>query len=97
MIRRPPRATRTAALFPDTTRFRSQAVAEAAGQVNQSAAGLRDLSSEMAGEAERATEAASALGDRAEATARAADGVADRKSTRLNSSHQCASRMPSSA
>src|SRR3546814_15960280 len=88
MIRRPPRSTRTDTCFPYTTLCRSP---------------LRDrfgipvrLIFYTHAELEQVIgRAARLLG-----LAIAPDGaleIADRKSTRLNSSHYCASRMPSSA
>src|SRR3546814_19106003 len=90
MIRRPPRSTRTDTLFPYTTLFRSGRIAEFALRDRQLqiihptqhfANGDLDFHS-----CQRLADAP--VNSRAER---------DRKSTRLNSSHQCASRMPSSA
>src|SRR3546814_19106472 len=102
MIRRPPSSTRADTLFPYTTLFRS---AELAGPdapeilpVAQCREILRKLRErvfpalmvrDLGGQAslEEVVGAMTAL----------ADLAVDRKSTRLNSSHSCASRMPSSA
>src|SRR3546814_14010860 len=92
MTRRPPRSTRTDTLFPYTTLLRS--------------AGIR-VARLGAVEARREVLVVGVLvllcrlGTVVTAERRARVGlvspVADRKSTRLNSSHYCASRMPSSA
>src|SRR3546814_15122056 len=100
MIRRPPRSTRTDTLFPYTTLFRSGggAVIRApgglcnvgevlhAGQVVQR--GKLALLEHGERQVERTTGDEITSGSRLQL---------DRKSTRLNSSHYCASRMPSSA
>src|SRR3546814_17955902 len=107
MIRRPPRPTRTDTHFPYPTLFRSQRIksdqcvaergAERAqyGRVGQVALPAADR--QLGGEVfeQRVGDAEVALGvlevDRIDLVRQ------DRKSTRLNSSHSCASRMPSSA
>src|SRR3546814_14442058 len=85
MIRRAPRSTRTDTLFPYTTLFRSGGFAST--QLHQHPTYRTAHPSPMP----RNDEVASALHrpHRHYPT--------DRKSTRLNSSHYCASRMPSSA
>src|SRR3546814_20327827 len=98
MIRRPPRSTRTDTLFPYTTLFRSVdrvvSVLERHEVFEIDQRGLEYRRSGWAGYDE-AAEPYVPLG------ATNGDGVAaesrDRKSTRLNSSQQCATRMPSSA
>src|SRR3546814_18433541 len=81
MNRRPPRSTRTDTLFPYTTLFRSEA-GRARALAGQARTGRPGAP--VAKAAYRAR-----LGKR--------PGIGDRKSTRLNSSHQCASRMPFSS
>src|SRR3546814_16785385 len=96
MMRRPPRSTRTVTRFPYTTLVRSQRVAVELGYeflydfelMSHIYEGDDTLSSDEAKEVWDTLEMFGALGD--------ADEKADRKSTRLNSSQQCASRMPSS-
>src|SRR3546814_5653435 len=111
MIRRPPRSTRTDTLFPYTTLFRSR-VAEGLWKVPDDLAeqGRRYDAQRLGGVAvelkshlpiERQARVIGAtwldqqligggpgLGDL---------GFGDRKSTRLNSSHQCASRIRAGA
>src|SRR3546814_3001029 len=67
-----------------------ESVNEASGAVQQSAAGMSDS-------AKGASTKAEAAGAAAQRAASNVQTVADRKSTRLNSSHECATRMPSSA
>src|SRR3546814_12430482 len=97
MTRRPPRSTRTDTLVPYTTRFRSGGGSEALewdSEETKGGARPRDW---------RRTKANSIEGGTSEVmlnviAKRILDlPGADRKSTRLNSSHSCASRMPSSA
>src|SRR3546814_13979447 len=99
MIRRPPRSTRTDTLFPYTTLFRSQPRSglrvsddldiwysrlRRSHRTSTKRNGiLRDLLMDLRAPCELATERG--------------DESVDRMSTRLNSSHYCASRMPSSA
>src|SRR3546814_14978293 len=101
MIRRPPRATRTDTLLPYTTLFRSVDLPEMV-------VGFYDTVAAFDGKTQRAWVMANGFPEqdpvarRDRATARAAAmaeriAAADRQSTRLNSSHSCASRMPSSA
>src|SRR3546814_12671783 len=91
MIRRPPRSTRTYTLFPYTTLFRSpprQAAHEIGGTVD------RVDHPQRIGVA---TTTAAFLAQDAVMGEGGQQPRGDRKSTRLNSSHSCASRMPSSA
>src|SRR3546814_20723737 len=100
MFRRPPRSTRTDTLFPDTTLFRSQ----------RQRAHMRDAGQEKAfllldDLARHLDDRALALVERADEPVGARELFGqprlalhrDRKSTRLNSSHSCAHRMPSYA
>src|SRR3546814_11713873 len=104
MILRPRRYPRTDTPFPSTTLFRSQRlellvvrlgiVADAAEHQNVRVLGLRRRAgSERRQQAKQARQQAG--GRQAQVEVRG--GRQDRKSTRLNSSHYCASRMPSSA
>src|SRR3546814_9757072 len=112
MIRRPPRSTRTDTLFPYTTLFRSF-LGEHRGMLEQHRlfdrferrfmlediehrnVGHRALDDDPLAENEAAEQA---MGLRPDAHEPDRPAVReDRKSTRLNSSHYCASRMPSSA
>src|SRR3546814_20902689 len=100
LLRRPPRATRTYTLLPYTTRFRSLWTlgADAIARLGDEAQRDRWLPALSRGEARVAfalTEPDSGSDAAALRSRGAVDG--DRKSTRLNSSHSCASRMPSSA
>src|SRR3546814_3032891 len=112
MIRRPPRSTRTDTLFPYTTLFRSivgdviigkEGGADALDGAHRVEERVRvEIMlrrtvgfEEVAVAAEGLVEVdLLAVGKHRAATDRRS---ADRKSTRLNSSHSCASRMPSSA
>src|SRR3546814_16306063 len=100
MIPRPPRSPRTDTLFPYPTLFRSQsgrvgdgARAKLDDRANQRVTGLR-FGRMLDGPHQRLGECADDAGgtdiDRLL-------WKLDRKSTRLNSSHSCAARMPSSA
>ncbi len=81
MIRRPPRST----LFPYTTLFRSLR------QIYEQVPGLGNMLSDVRLEPHEKREIMDKL-------VSGYDGIVkDRKSTRLNSSHRIASRMPSSA
>src|SRR3546814_1003787 len=106
MIQRPPRSTRTDTLFPYTTLFRSAVLQETIQfypEDDEAVAALGKLLIFIGdiGGAERV------LKKRVEMKPTSADhwfflGVCrqtqrDRKSTRLNSSHYCDTRMPSSA
>src|SRR3546814_12698588 len=102
MIRRPPRSTRTDTLFPYTTLFRSEAVFDEIERI------VGDAVRQRLAVARHAHHLPVRLGlhEIRLALARhrlavdvqdAVEHLEDRKSTRLNSSHQCASRMPSSA
>src|SRR3546814_18671043 len=97
MIRRPPRSTRTDTLFPYTTLFRSDS-GTSNTDINIPEDGWYSMSMYCY------------VGDSATngrnyyvylngvITSQNTEIInTDRKSTRLNSSHQCASRMPSSA
>src|SRR3546814_14754933 len=114
MLRRPPRSTRTATLFPYTTLFRSILTTPFVNLALVPEAASSLLLPLRIGHA-RAF-AAFALGEPIAAADAHAWGIAnrvvepaalrpaalevasrDRRSTRLNSSHSCASRMPSSA
>src|SRR3546814_17940521 len=113
MIRRPPRSTRTDTLFPYTTLFRSNAKFVVVQEISNKpqtldyadvilpAAGWAEKEGTMTNSERRISHLhkiidppGEALPD-AEIICRFAQK--DRKSTRLNSSHSCASRMPSSA
>src|SRR3546814_3094149 len=106
MIRRPPRSTRTDTLFPYSTLFRSEAAAEedeAHLHVDVAAAPVRDAAGDAGadhlvgggGDGNRRRNAD--LHEQRRQQEAAAHSEQDRKSTRLNSSHSCAPRMPSSA
>src|SRR3546814_7269567 len=96
MIRRPPRSTRTDTLVPYTTLFRSSAL-------DGGDAGAQDRPYRKDARFARHRSGASTGDDASPRLPRRAVyrhqrlGGGDRKSTRLNSSHYCASRMPSSA
>src|SRR3546814_15295105 len=97
MRRRPPRSTRTDALFPYPTLFRSDATAMGDRWRAITTQGYPYLVAELDG---RLAGYAYASSYRTRAGYRwtVEDTVyVDRKSTRLNSSHECASSMPSSA
>src|SRR3546814_19500278 len=104
MVRRPPRSTRTDTLFPYTTLFRS--IVGGAGS-NVAAAHTTQADRRSKGQARRAShwsyEAERPLSRRQGESLLVEPGTPlrgvqiDRKSTRLNSRHSCASRMPSSA
>src|SRR3546814_3628244 len=92
MIRRPPRSTRTDTLFPYTTLFRSAPAGRLRAQTRNRGGGGRESDDEdgpdrLGGSAVRYPNGGGMLSPRR----------SDRKSTRLNSSHKFASRMPSSA
>src|SRR3546814_9732209 len=108
MIRRPPRSTRTDTLFPYTTLFRSPVeepvsmqlagcspyeMAEAAKLNEDRGAAIIDINMGCPVKKVVNGEAGSALMRDLPLAA----SLIDRKSTRLNSSHYCAYRMPSSA
>src|SRR3546814_20310158 len=94
MIRRPPRSTRTDTLFPYTTLFRSAALELAQDGEDLVGGALLHLRHHRGGGASHEALADSQGGP---AGIGSRQGREDRKSTRLNSSHQCAPRMPSSA
>src|SRR3546814_11748686 len=101
MIRRPPRSTRTDTLVPYTTLFRSaitsdfrqgdEAKFQKTFQVGPDAIFVDDI------EINEDTGAEIAQLNMSIAQDGKLVGAIDRKSTRLNSSHYCAYRMPSSA
>src|SRR3546814_14490612 len=102
MMRRPPRPTLTDTLFPSTTLFRSRPprpvarvdIAVRRGHVQRIDRPQRQRRLDPLG----AGAVDIAIGEGAIVVIDLVGRVAqDRKSTRLNSSHQCASRMPSSA
>src|SRR3546814_16592915 len=98
MLLRTPRSTRTDTLFPYTTLFRSRRagrilrIAEQMVLIERRAVDLGGCEIHFAGLYVRVTQ----LGDLLVGRLRVVVAT-DRKSTRLNSSHSCASRMPSSA
>src|SRR3546814_20094146 len=101
MMRQPPRSTRTDTLFPCTTPFRSSAHMVGIGDGTRQADGahvefLRGVKNPIGLKCGPTLEP--------DALLRLIDGLnpanepgRDRQRTRLNSSQQCASRMPSSA
>src|SRR3546814_15485771 len=93
MIRRPPISTRTDTLFPYPTLFRSPGQRHA--KIGDE--GGDTAKEEQHDDSERQCQAnfLAALDERLVDHRLHQPG--DRKSTRLNSSHKCASRMPSSA
>src|SRR3546814_2383737 len=104
MNRPPPESTRTDTLFPSTTLFRS----EARTGTEREGAGLRRavdraIRGRRAAGADTAGRRILPLGQAVDLVVEQHDlaieiaADQDRKSTRLNSSHSCASRMPSSA
>src|SRR3546814_6420959 len=111
MIRRPPRSTRTDTLFPYTTLFRSldRKVALLArhfddiGAIGDAHLVVRGILVPIAEDIFARALGKAAVGAEVEPLGRREHALAllifkeDRKSTRLNSRHQCASRMPSSA
>src|SRR3546814_8754548 len=112
MCRRPPRATRTDTLFPYTTLFRSKGRMDARAALRRLLAGtplqiasdsgqvITLRSSRSSGTKQRAETGVvtgQVLDPATGEYLRNATIEVDRKSTRLNSSHYCASRMPSSA
>src|SRR3546814_6955903 len=100
MIRLPPTSTRTDTLFPYTTLFRSEGdAARRQGEakfVLDGLVGAQDEQAEVGAQADPRVRP-----ERHPFLVEDERGVGlgngDRKSTRLNSSHSCASRMPSSA
>src|SRR3546814_9778125 len=93
MIRRPPRATRTDTLFPYTTLFRSKMRRTGICGATETILIDRAYAAPRAIVDALVAAGCEVRGD----TDIAALSPQDRKSTRLNSSHYCASRMPSSA
>src|SRR3546814_11014795 len=94
MIRLPPRSTRTDTLFPYTTLFRSHGIISH-NKTRPIAASDKRRGRVVTGK-ERGHDA-DTPDFRDRRSARTGSRRRDRKSTRLNSSHYCASRMPSSA
>src|SRR3546814_14157357 len=102
MIRRPPRSTRTDTLVPYTTLFRStlSSVVGLRTQVPGDAFTASVLGTERSGNGVVVREDGIILTIGYLVTEAETTWITDnrdRKSTRLNSSHSCASRMPSSA
>src|SRR3546814_16368875 len=99
MVPPPPRSTRTDTLFPYTTLFRSVGISNHAGAAQllySTADDGRDTVKKVTNINAYQVPAPNVI---VNSLAKPVDGrpELDRKSTRLNSSHQCASRMPSSA
>src|SRR3546814_14031807 len=99
MIRLPPRSTRTNTLFPYSTLFRAHV-----GRQLRAHMGVRARLVKTGSDPARGREGyvpgarqESRVGLRAAGHLSLALHGTDRKSTRLNSSHSCAPRMPSSA
>src|SRR3546814_2743253 len=110
IIRRPPRSTRTDTLFPYTTLFRSFLARDDHERrsfrlvfhrrvIDRHLRAARDVLGDSAFHAGRhfVTDADVGEGAAHHHFMVAAPRAIDRKSTRLNSSHSCASRMPSSS
>src|SRR3546814_15996242 len=95
ICRRPPRSKRTDTLFPYTTPCRS---GEKAGVTLGEAFDVTARAERTRYEklSDRSYETGQQITVK-NAKAEAVEVVIDRKSTRLNSSHYCASRLPSSA
>src|SRR3546814_2251459 len=99
MIRRPPRSTRTDTLFPYTTLFRPAglAIGGPLGALAGAAFGHAiDVGAERLEGPPRAQVAFTIAAIALAAKMARADGP-ERKSTRLDSRHQCAPRLPSSS
>src|SRR3546814_21154776 len=99
MIRRPPRSTRTSTLFTYTTLFRSvQKIGPMLAPGSKLGIDPR-LFPQWREDLEflRDAEPDDARVEREDVGGQTRVVRVDRKSTRLNSSHSCASRMPSSA
>src|SRR3546814_3279249 len=107
MIRRPPVATRTVTLFPYTTRFRCEGslMHRAMQEWSMRVTHVIDHAAREAGGREIVTHWADGRETRTNWARIRADALKmaqapkalDRKSTRLTSSHYCASRMPCTA
>src|SRR3546814_20474315 len=103
MIRRPPRSTRTDTLFPDTALFRSTMAGRTVESDGNHAITLLREDARVPAGLPAVAEAAlrPAMDDEGDrhlpGRVRGLEDHADRKSTRLNSSHACAPRMPYSA
>ncbi len=92
MIRRPPRST----LFPYTTLFRSERVTSQNQEEQYKALekyGVDLVQQVKSGKMDKKKALVKLIDEKIER----GYGTTDRKSTRLNSSHRIASRMPSSA
>src|SRR3546814_8395819 len=101
-IRRPPRPTRTDTLFPSTTLFRSCCGRCLSTELTARIWVWLCCLNRSTMEQETVSASDSLLHSEQYAVTSSGDKVKeystlDRKSTRLNSSHSCASRMPSSA
>src|SRR3546814_20874787 len=94
MIRRPPSSTRTDTLFPYTTRFRALALVRREERLQRVAVLDRLFGPRVAA---RLVGAEPDHVGHVLVCGHQPARMGDRKSTRLNSSHSCASRMPSSA
>src|SRR3546814_14661960 len=109
MTRRPPRSNRTDPLFPHPTLFRSTAGEQGRGLLAMGIGKHRlqldmimGVAADIAGAARSGADIVQRLFHRGDHLGMLSHGeiivgTPDRKSTRLNSSHYCASRMPSSA
>src|SRR3546814_16123263 len=107
MSRRPPRSTRTDTLFPDTTLFlscRHKGCSRCGGiaEITHRETGTIDVQLPHPAKRDGAQSGVEYLGSGTsdgftDSGVRVDIRKRDRKSTRLNSSHSCASRMPSSA
>src|SRR3546814_4637169 len=108
MIRRPPRSTRTDTLLPYTTLFRSRTTLAltAASLANDATGQIQGSDGATFTSAGAITNAGTLIlgfnsGKNGTVTGLSLTNSgtlqSDRKSPRLNSSHQCASRMPSSS
>src|SRR3546814_8243475 len=105
MRRRPPRSKRTDTLFPYTTLFRSRNIGSGRNEVREPVTGrgaisnnLRHEPARMAAGQKRRIGAGPGWGGQCAVAGVVDDNLSgDRKSTRLNSSHYCSYRMPSSA
>src|SRR3546814_9682972 len=104
MIRRPPRSTRTDTLFPDTTRFRSVGVTQFIQ--NNGSTRVWGAEFEVIAVPWEGLEITSSLslmdgkykkGSFSEVQVVNGQEVTRSEEHRLNSSHKCESRMPSSA
>src|SRR3546814_8877761 len=98
MIRRPPRATRTDTLLPHAALLRSRRRGCVAPPCRRAARSTRRAGGRRrTARADRCRPPFRRSTPRRRAGRRRSAARRDRQSTRLNSSHYCASRMPSSA